>query len=489
MMVLETWVLTVVMLMSGTAGTGGFGNASILRMARLARLSRMARMARLLRAMPELMILIKGISAATRSVFFTLALLVLLMYIFAIMFTQLTRETDVGEEFFNKVGNSMYTLLVYGTLMDQITLPVNALGQLSYLYGALFLFFVLLAALTLMNMLIGVLTEVVSAVAATEKETLTVTFVRNKMQEALKKIDQDGDGTISKREFEKILENKDATEALNEVDVDVIGLVDFADFIFADEDGGKEERTLDFGKFMEVVLQFRGSNNATVKDIVNLRKFVSNSLKVQRDELQELKELVLTRAAYTVTAARVSATGAHGSHGDLGAHGGTAANSHNRHASAEVKHEENSEAPLVFMEAPPARSSSTVDMTPSKRRMREEERPALRSVPPPAPLTLLGNGGGPIAGLPMQLQPSPPLEPSQPVAPMELPSLPFGLGSMEAPPEPPSYAEHPSMFAPPSPPVPAFGRWSTPTSPSHQPPELLPPMPAFAPRGRPGVRG
>mmetsp|Transcript_58445 Transcript_58445/g.167775 ORF Transcript_58445/g.167775 Transcript_58445/m.167775 type:complete len:482 (-) Transcript_58445:34-1479(-) len=479
MMVMETWVLTVVMLMSGNAGAEGLGNASILRMARLARLSRMARMARLLRAMPELMILIKGISAATRSVFFTLALLVLLMYIFAIMFTQLTRETEVGEEYFNKVGNSMYTLLVYGTLMDQITLPLNALGQLSYLYGALFLFFVLLAALTLMNMLIGVLTEVVSAVAATEKETLTVTFVKNKMQEALKKIDQDGDGTISKKEFEKILENKDATEALNEVNVDVIGLVDFADFIFADEDGGSNERTLDFSKFMEVVLQFRGSNNATVKDIVNLRKFVSNSLKTQRDELQELKELVLTRAAYTVAVARGSA------HGALGAHGGTAAHSHNRHASAEVKHKENSKAPLLLMEAPPARSSSSVDMKPSKRRTREEERPALRVVPPPAPLTLLGNG--PIAGLPMQMQPSPPLEPSQPVAPLELPSLPFGLDSMEAPPEPPSYAEHPSMLAPPSPPVPALGRWSPPTSPSEQPPELLPPMPAFLPRGRPGV--
>merc|ERR1719413_349483 len=104
MMFLETWVMTAVMLALGGGGSGGMGDASILRMARLLRLSRMARMARLLRAMPELMILIKGIAAATRSVFFTLALLCLLMYVFAIMFTQLMVETEVGEEYFKKAG-------------------------------------------------------------------------------------------------------------------------------------------------------------------------------------------------------------------------------------------------------------------------------------------------------------------------------------------------------------------------------------------------
>lgn len=292
MMVGETWILTVIMLGSGAGGSGGLGNASILRMARLARLSRMARMARLLRAMPELMILIKGIVAATRSVFFTLALLCLLTYVFAIAFTQLTVESDVGEEYFDKVPKSMYTLMVYGTLMDGIGAVLNKLGAEHFVFGALFLLFVLLAALTLMNMLIGVLTEVVSAVAATEKETLTVTFVRNKMQDVLKQIDNDGDGNITKNEFVKIVANKDASEALAEVDVDVIGLVDFADFIFADEDGIGTDKALDFQKFMDVVLQFRGSNNATVKDIVNLRKFVTKSMKDQRHELQELRDLV-----------------------------------------------------------------------------------------------------------------------------------------------------------------------------------------------------
>merc|ERR1740138_1171877 len=98
---------TVLLLVSGS---DDLGNASIMRIARLFRLSRMARMARLLRSIPELMIMIKGMAAACRSVFFTLCLLVFLTYVFAIAFKQLTEGADVGDLYFKSVLSSMYTL-------------------------------------------------------------------------------------------------------------------------------------------------------------------------------------------------------------------------------------------------------------------------------------------------------------------------------------------------------------------------------------------
>eukprot|EP00443_Scrippsiella_acuminata_P084631 CAMPEP_0115439764 /NCGR_PEP_ID=MMETSP0271-20121206/35944_1 /TAXON_ID=71861 /ORGANISM="Scrippsiella trochoidea, Strain CCMP3099" /LENGTH=628 /DNA_ID=CAMNT_0002865465 /DNA_START=73 /DNA_END=1956 /DNA_ORIENTATION=+ len=290
MMVMETWMLTVVMLLSGAGGGGGLGNASILRMARLARLSRMARMARLLKAMPELLILIKGIAAATRSVFFTLCLLGILLYIFAIAFTQLTVGTEV--RLFESVPASMYTLLVCGTLMDNIAVPLNKLAELSFAYAALYLLFVLLATITVMNMLIGVLCEVVSAVAAVENETLTVTFVKNKLQCVLNKLDEDGSGTISKEEFKKVLESREAVEALHDVGVDVEGITEFADFLFADEEDTSRSKDLSFPDFMNIILQFRGTNNATVKDIVEFHKFVKLKLEQTTSELRELRALV-----------------------------------------------------------------------------------------------------------------------------------------------------------------------------------------------------
>merc|ERR1712151_156582 len=80
---------------------------------------------------------------------------------------------------------------------------------------------------------------------------------------------------ISKAEFCDILRNREATKALHEVGVDVVGLVDFVDFIFGGDDSEADGTTLTFSDFMDVVLQLRGSNTATVKDVVDLRKFIT----------------------------------------------------------------------------------------------------------------------------------------------------------------------------------------------------------------------
>jgi len=232
--------------------------------------------------------------AAMRSVFFTLCLLVIIMYIFAIAFTQLTAETEVGDRFFKDVPNSMFTLLMYGTLLDDIGNLMKDVGRESLVIAGLFLVFVLLAALTVMNMLIGVLCEVVSVVAAIEKEEMLVNYVNEKLQKVMAILDADGDETISKSEFLQILENVDAARCLQDVGVDVIGLVDFADFIFADDHvvGASqqidEEAQISFAKFTEVVLQLRGTNNATVKDIVDLRKFVRNAMIETNEQLGKL---------------------------------------------------------------------------------------------------------------------------------------------------------------------------------------------------------
>merc|ERR1719203_1326657 len=130
-MLAETWVMTGVILFVGGTSGGLMGDAAILRMARLLRLSRMARMVRLFRAMPELLILVKGIVAATRSVFFTLCLLIILLYVFGIAFRQLADGSQVGKEQFDTVLASMYTLLIDGTFMDSMGPLIRRLGKES----------------------------------------------------------------------------------------------------------------------------------------------------------------------------------------------------------------------------------------------------------------------------------------------------------------------------------------------------------------------
>merc|ERR1719217_1565562 len=117
-------------------------------------------------------------------------------------------------------------------------------------------------------MLIGVLCEVISAVASVEHESLAVMHVMDQIQTILSVggLDKDGDGLISKKEFGQMMENVDAARILSGVGVDVFALVELVDYIF------EAQEQLTFGDFMEVVLSLRGSNSATVKDIVDIRR-------------------------------------------------------------------------------------------------------------------------------------------------------------------------------------------------------------------------
>merc|ERR1712194_197953 len=68
-------------------------------------------------------------------------------------------------------------------------------------------------------------------------------------------------------------------------------MMDLVDFIFAgnDESMGSQEggKQITFADFVELLLQLRGTNNATVKDIVDLRKFVHNEITKMQEKVME----------------------------------------------------------------------------------------------------------------------------------------------------------------------------------------------------------
>merc|ERR1711933_152995 len=136
-----------------------------------------------------------------------------------------------------------------------------------------------------MNMLIGVLCEVVKVVSEVEKEQLQLNVVKEELLGKLRLSDQNNNQQLERQEFTDLLGDPEVHATLQKVGVDVVGLVSLADFIF----GSKNE--LSFQDFMDVVLQFRGDNTATVKDIVDLRKLVMT-------EFQSAKELHLELARF-----------------------------------------------------------------------------------------------------------------------------------------------------------------------------------------------
>lgn len=90
-------------------------------------------------------------------------------------------------------------------------------------------------------------------------------------------IDIDKNNHINKQEFQALIVQPKAVQLIRALGVDIMGLVDFSDFIFA------EDRELSYAEFMAMVLELRGSNNATVRDIVELRKWLMQELDMIKD--------------------------------------------------------------------------------------------------------------------------------------------------------------------------------------------------------------
>lgn len=277
LMISETWVMYFVFLVSG--GNSLRMKAGSLSVLRLLRITRVVRLIRLLRALPELMILIKGLAAASRSVGWTMGLLFIIIYVFAVAFRIVTRNSPVGLKYFPDLKTSMLTLLLPGLLPDNAD-TVFDIGRNNLGYGIFFMAFILVAAITVMNMLIGVLVESVSAVASVEKESLNLEYVKSELSTLMQKIDKDEDQQLSRMEIASILGMPDAMKIISKVGVDVDGLIDVADFHLFDK---KDQ--IAFSEFLELVLQLRGTNNTTVRDIVDLRKFVLEELLVVEERV------------------------------------------------------------------------------------------------------------------------------------------------------------------------------------------------------------
>jgi len=261
-----------------TAIQGGSGlnlPTAVLRLFRLARLSRLVRM---LKSLPELMIMIKGMFSAAASVGYTLGLLMLITYVFSIALRNLVpvdpAEDSIETMYFSTIPETMHNLLVYAVFLDALSDFVINNQQQSTACFILCWLYICVAAMTVLNMLIGVLCEVIQAVAEEEKESMMVDKVNEKFFCIVRDLDKDNDGTLSWTEFEDIMEMPEAIKALESVNVDPATMVDMAEDFFWDDQGQApgESVPVSFDQFMDMVLDLRGGQQATVENTMSLAK-------------------------------------------------------------------------------------------------------------------------------------------------------------------------------------------------------------------------
>ena len=140
----------------------------------------------------------------------------------------------------------------------------------------LYLFFITLAHLTLINMLIGVLCEVISGVGTYEREKSTIEFAKLKLQDMYEEIDGESMAAgVDETGFISLLKRPDCQKILEGLEIDPFVLIDMSDVIF-DEDSKYVRQSggyLLFNRFLEVILEFRASQNARVTDVVLAHHF------------------------------------------------------------------------------------------------------------------------------------------------------------------------------------------------------------------------
>jgi len=285
-MVIETWIIPVIMLALNIKSSDFNIDLSVLRMVRMVKLLRLSRIARILRSIPELVIIVKAIGFAARSVLVFFLLWLVIIYLFAVVLTQLTGsggENEVSLRYFKDVPTSMATLLLDGILADYAPF-VHAMG-VNPLWWLLVLCFVLLSSVTIMYMLVGVLVEVVGVIASAEKEGMTVSFVATRLREKMNTLNHNTDGPISKFVLQGMLVEPDICQMLTAVNVDVVVLMDSLEMIY--EDLAKQGGHMTFEKMVDLVLNGRGANFATVRDTKELLRILKSVVKTSTIEIEK----------------------------------------------------------------------------------------------------------------------------------------------------------------------------------------------------------
>jgi hypothetical protein len=319
LMVLETWFFPFLCAVDVFCMAGGLSSLSVLRLLRLLRISRMAR---LMKKVPELMIIIKGLIASFRSVGCTAILQVLILYVWSILFVSEYHEKEdlvddpAIESYFGTMGKSMFSLFIYGTVLDDVTAATNAIrGTDNFFMLSLFIVFILISSFTILNMLIGILCEVVSATADSEQTKAAETCVKEAITTLFNKLDVDGSGNITEEEFMHMRDDETVRSALEEMDIYESHFQRYCEILFHQDEASedvyegeegeeaqaattpkaakpKEAPSINFETLITMILRLSPGNHINALDFSLLQASIDRTQETLRERILKIHDLI-----------------------------------------------------------------------------------------------------------------------------------------------------------------------------------------------------
>jgi hypothetical protein len=271
LMIMETWVMPPLLPLVAS-GASPPPTAPL----RLLRLLRLSRLVRVLRSLPDLIVMLKAMFGAFRAVGSSMLLIVMLVYVFAIVLHMFLSEDEAVLEYFATLPLCMWTLFMAGALLDEPTPILQLLVHRNEFHCIIsviiFLIFILVTALTVMNMLIGMLCGVCQSVADNEREEAASRVMRQTILLELKKYD-DGDGKIDEDELHELMADPNSICVLESLNIDIPFLQELQVMTFQEAGVSFPMKAI-----IEQMLSCRSDLNFTVKHMVLLAKLVQWTL-------------------------------------------------------------------------------------------------------------------------------------------------------------------------------------------------------------------
>jgi hypothetical protein len=292
-MVAETWILMPLLKLQG----GGLNLP--LGILRLLRLLKMTRMARMMKAFPELVTMVKALVRSIRAITGTLFLLVVFLYTWSIFIHMILKSEDTLNDMlrddlqfeFSTIPHCMWTLSMCGVFM--LDGAANIATHLVWsnkwpvaFAGWMFLIFTLLTAMTILQMLIGVLCEVISNTNRDQEASKVVAIMKQQLMRKLSEHD-DGDGKITQTELIQILHDPESKALLRSLNINRLFLMEMQKLMFP-----TKESAVSFKPLTEIILNCRGDNNATVDTVAGGLSYIADHIKGQDDKIHELLTMI-----------------------------------------------------------------------------------------------------------------------------------------------------------------------------------------------------
>jgi len=270
---LSTWVFEPIL-------QADLGWTVVFRVLRVLRLVRLVRVARLFK---ELWLLVIGIAAALRTLVWVGILLSMVVFTFSIFLCEFLgkpyREThdDISKNF-GTVMKSMFTCFQISTFDDWPFL-IRQAGAINTGFVILYLLFLAICAVGLMNIVIGILCESMMSVVSNEKYDSEQEIKRERREALLKlrddlvKLDVDGDEQISIDEIQVMFNTPDMMENLTKCQLSQKMVENIFTMLDLDGDGD-----VPINQFIDVLLK-SGGRELHLLDVMQIDSYLKHMSK------------------------------------------------------------------------------------------------------------------------------------------------------------------------------------------------------------------